>query len=56
MEIQIMHTHCKPKKCKHVLKFCEHCDIVYCEKCGKEWEPKNDYAFVPTCWPTDTGD
>lgn len=29
-------------KCKHerflfLLKFCEICDVVYCEKCGREW-------------------
>lgn len=30
-----MHEH---KKCKHDLSFCEHCDIVWCEKCGQEWK------------------
>lgn len=23
--------------CKHDLKYCEVCDVVYCTKCGKEW-------------------
>jgi hypothetical protein len=27
-----------PAKCKHILKHCEHCDVVYCEKCNKEWK------------------
>ena len=29
------HNHCT---CEHKLKYCEHCDIVYCEKCKKEWK------------------
>lgn len=32
-----MHNHEKPKACKHELKHCDHCDVVYCEKCKKEW-------------------
>lgn len=30
-----MHDH-KPK-CKHELEHCQHCDVVYCQKCGREW-------------------
>lgn len=33
-----MHEHIKPKQCKHELKHCAHCDVVYCEKCKKEWK------------------
>lgn len=33
-----MHEHKKPKPCKHELKFCDHCDTVYCEKCQNEWK------------------
>jgi hypothetical protein len=29
-----MHEHCE---CKHELKHCPVCDVVYCTKCGKEW-------------------
>jgi hypothetical protein len=30
------HTHhCH---CDHELKFCSHCDLVYCEKCTAEWK------------------
>lgn len=27
-----------PKKCEHILKHCEQCDVVYCETCKKEWK------------------
>ena len=30
-----MHNH---SSCEHQLKYCSHCDLVYCEKCGKEWK------------------
>lgn len=30
-----MHEHAK---CKHQLKYCEHCDLVYCEECKREWK------------------
>ena len=30
-----MHQHnCS---CDHNLKYCGHCDVVYCTKCGREW-------------------
>lgn len=32
-----MHEHKKPKECKHELKHCTHCDVVYCSKCQREW-------------------
>lgn len=37
------HNH---SKCKHVLSFCEQCDVVSCEKCVMEWK-KNNYAYTP---------
>lgn len=37
-----MHDH--GNKCKHELKFCSICDVVYCEKCDKEWK---NYWFTP---------
>lgn len=30
--------------CNHELKYCSHCDVVYCIKCGKEW---GYYYFNP---------
>ena len=36
-------------KCKHSLKFCDHCDVVFCEKCSEEWKKSNMY------WATATG-
>jgi hypothetical protein len=33
-----MHKHEKPVKCEHKLEYCNHCDVVYCTKCRKEWE------------------
>jgi hypothetical protein len=32
-----MHEHAE---CEHELKYCKQCDIVYCEKCSKEWIKK----------------
>lgn len=29
-----MHEH---NECEHELKYCKKCDVVYCEKCGREW-------------------
>jgi len=40
-----MHIH---SKCNHELKYCEQCDIVYCEKCNKEWK-KEIYSY--STWP-----
>lgn len=37
-----MHTHCH---CKHELKYCEVCGVVYCTKCGKEWTEKFVYTY-----------
>lgn len=34
-------------KCNHNLKYCEHCDIVYCTKCSEEWK-KNYNSFTYT--------
>lgn len=50
-----MHDH---KKCEHQLKFCEHCNIVYCDKCNEEWK-KEKIIFdnfsgtqtLPMPWP-----
>ena len=30
-----------PKKCEHLLNHCEHCDVVYCKDCKKEWKQEN---------------
>ena len=34
--------------CYHELKFCSLCDIVYCQKCLKEWWRKSDYSWTYT--------
>ncbi len=36
-----MHEH---KECEHEHKYCSKCDVVYCEKCGKEWK------YQPVIW------
>lgn len=54
-----MHEHI----CKHELKHCPVCDVVYCEKCGREWGkesikwyPYTTYPNYPTItWSVDTG-
>lgn len=38
-----MHEH---DGCKHKLKYCEHCDVVYCGKCKREWGKENT-VYVP---------
>lgn len=37
------HNH---SKCKHVLSFCEQCDVVSCEKCVMEWKKNNSLAWI----------
>ena len=47
-----MHDH---KHCHHVLQYCEHCDVAYCEKCGKEWRNRpHYYYYYPYRWETQT--
>ncbi len=41
-----MHKH---KVCEHEIKYCNVCDIAYCEKCGKQW-----YAYTITYTPYTT--
>lgn len=41
------HHHCG---CKHNLKHCEHCDVVYCTKCHKEWS-SNWCTLSTTTYP-----
>lgn len=43
------HTH---NHCKHDVAYCEHCDICYCIKCGREWGQKVTYEhrFEPYIW------
>ena len=46
------HDHTKPNECKHSLKHCEDCDIVYCEKCEKEWNFfVNDWTYPQPYMP-----
>ena len=43
-----MHNH---DKCKHELKYCDICDVVYCEKCKKEWHKNTLTITSPdTTW------
>ena len=46
------HTH---NHCKHdLLQYCEHCDVVYCVNCGREWGQKTtvtyEYKYEPYIW------
>ena len=36
--------------CVHDLCYCEHCDIVYCKKCKREWG-KKEYIYIPYYQP-----
>ena len=40
------HKHEQPPVCKHVLKYCEECDVVECTKCGKEWGNDSQTATI----------
>ena len=37
--------------CEHDLKYCGHCDVVYCSKCGKEWK---QYFYYYSYYPYTT--
>jgi hypothetical protein len=55
-----MHEH-PERSCEHTLKHCAHCDVVFCEKCKREWkQPKVDMSGLrdyfqqqepPRKWP-----
>lgn len=34
--------------CKHLLRHCSHCDVVYCLRCGQEW----GHYYNKYWWPT----
>lgn len=36
------HSH---SHCPHDLKYCEHCDVVYCTKCDREWGGHQHYTW-----------
>lgn len=41
------HSHCQ-----HDLKYCNHCDIVYCTKCGREWGQQHyHYSYTAPTYP-----
>ena len=51
------HKHCH---CDHDLKYCSHCDVVYCTKCGKEWGQKHycypwTYPYYPWTYTATAG-
>jgi len=35
------HSHCL-----HDLKYCDHCDTVYCTKCDREWGGHQHYGYT----------
>ena len=32
-------------ECEHDLKYCKHCDVVYCATCDREWK-KPEYRLA----------
>jgi hypothetical protein len=43
-----MHEH---NVCEHEIKYCKVCDVVYCEKCKKQWYSYNiTYNQYSTTW------
>lgn len=52
-----MHEHEPPAICAHELKFCVHCNVVYCEKCKQEWKQQSVSALLDRyAWPKAIGD
>lgn len=39
-----MHDHYS-FECQHDLKYCPHCDVVYCSKCKREWGTTFYYPY-----------
>ena len=31
--------------CSHELKHCSHCDVVFCEKCRREWKQQATLGY-----------
>ena len=47
-----MHNH--GHGCEHYLIHCAHCDVVYCNKCSKEWGRyyyNYTYPYYPYTYP-----
>ena len=44
-----MHNHYH-SHCHHNLKYCEHCDIVYCTSCSREWGVRSYHYVSPYIW------
>jgi len=43
-----MHKH---KICEHEIKYCNICDVAYCEKCGKQWYANNYWiSYTPSTY------
>ncbi len=42
-----MHSH--DCGCNHELRYCAHCDVVYCVKCKREWGQYYNYQW-PYKW------
>jgi hypothetical protein len=36
--------------CNHNLRYCEHCDIVYCASCNREWGVPRYHFTTPYIW------
>jgi len=46
------HCHCKHE----VVKYCSHCNVCYCEKCGEEWSATTYYPYWTVTNPIITTD
>jgi hypothetical protein len=51
------HNHNHKCTCEHKsVKFCSHCQTVYCESCNQEWSAKANFTYTySTPWYGGTG-
>lgn len=42
-----MHEH---TQCEHEIKYCNVCDVCYCDKCGKQWSNFHISYTPSTTW------
>lgn len=47
-------NHSHHNHCEHQVKYCQQCDVCYCEKCGIEWKANKYTYYYPNNLPGQT--